>query len=358
MSIFTPYTLGGIELKNRLVMAPMTRSRAIDNIPNDLMATYYGQRASAGLIITEGTAPSPNGLGYPRIPGVYSDAQIAGWKKVTDAVHAKGGKIFLQIMHTGRVSHPANMEEGTRVVAPTAILASGEMYTDSEGSQPHPVPEAMNAADIAQAQEEYVQASRNAIAAGFDGVELHSANGYLMDQFLNPVSNERSDAYGGDIANRNRFVLETAEKVVAAIGGDKTGIRLSPYGAFNDMIIHDEMDAQFTQLAEGLGKLGLVYLHLVDHSGMGAPEVPVAVKTAMRDAFGGTVIIGGNVMAKSSAESALESGLGELVYVGRSYVSNPDLVERFKNDAELAAPNMDTLYTPGPDGYTDYPAAV
>ncbi|MCL4106301.1 UNVERIFIED_CONTAM: hypothetical protein GTU68_003462 [Idotea baltica] len=358
MSILTPYTLGSIELKNRLVMAPMTRSRATDNIPNDLMVTYYEQRASAGLIITEGTAPSPNGLGYPRIPGVYSDAQIAGWKKVTDAVHAKGGKIFLQIMHTGRVSHPANMEEGTRVVAPSAILASGEMYTDSQGSQPHPVPEEMNAADIAQAQEEYVQASRNAIAAGFDGVELHSANGYLMDQFLNPASNHRSDDYGGEIAKRNRFVLETAEKVVAAIGGDKTGIRLSPYGAFNDMGIHEEMDAQFTQLAEGLGKLGLVYLHLVDHSGMGTPEVPTSIKSAMRDAFAATVIIGGNVMDKGSAESAVASGLGELVYIGRSYISNPDLAERFAQGVALAAPNMDTLYTPGPEGYTDYPAAV
>jgi len=358
MKAFTPYTLGNLELKNRIVMAPMTRSRAIDNIPNDLMATYYSQRASAGLIITEGTAPSPNGVGYARIPGVFTEAQIAGWLKVTDAVHAKGGKIFLQMMHTGRVSHPANMAEGTRVVAPSAILASGEMYTDASGPQPHPVPEVMNLADIAQAQEEYVQASKNAIAAGFDGVELHSANGYLMDQFLNPASNERTDEYGGTFANRNRFVLETAEKVVAAIGGKRTGIRLSPFGVFNDMIIHDEMDAQFTSLAQSLGKLGLVYIHLVDHSGMGAPEVPAASKKAIHNAFGGTLIGGGNVMSKESAEGVIEAGLGDLVYVGRSYISNPDLVERFENSLELAVPSMDTFYTPGPDGYTDYPEAA
>lgn len=198
MKLFSSYKLGGLELKNRIVMAPMTRSRAIDNIPNDLMAEHYGQRADAGLIITEGTAPSANGLGYARIPGAYNDAQVEGWKLVTQAVHDKGGKIFLQLMHCGRVSHPANMEAGTEIVAPSALALEGEtMWTDSEGMQPYPVPKAMTAEDIEQAKNEYVHAAQNAIAAGFDGVELHGANGYLIDQFLNTASNKRTDQYGG-----------------------------------------------------------------------------------------------------------------------------------------------------------------
>ncbi len=235
MKLFSNYKLGNIELKNRTVMAPMTRSRAINNIPNDLMVEYYVQRSDAGLIVTEGVAPSANGLGYPRIPGIYNKSQLEGWKKVTKDVHEKGGKIFIQFMHTGRASHPDNMEEGTEVLAPSAIALSGEMWTDQNGMQPYPVPKEMTLQDIEQTENEYVQAAKNAIEAGFDGVELHGANGYLIDQFINTASNKRSDKYGGSSENRSRFAIEVAKKVVDAIGPERTAIRLSPYGAFNDM---------------------------------------------------------------------------------------------------------------------------
>lgn len=357
MILYSNYQLGDIELKNRIVMAPMTRSRAIGNIPNELMAQYYGSRASAGLLITEGTAPSANGVGYARIPGIYSEAQVAGWRKVTDAVHAAGGRIFVQLMHTGRTSHPDNMEPGTEVVAPSAIQLSGEMYTDTQGPQAYPVPKAMTAADVQQAIGEYVQAARNAIAAGFDGVEIHGANGYLVDQFINPASNHRDDAYGGSLENRIRFAIEVAEAVSAAIGPEKTGIRLSPYGVFNDMAIFDDIDATFETLARELGRIGLVYLHIVDHSAMGAPEVPQDIKSRMKAAFGGTFIVSGG-LDKASAEAALEAGHGDLTAFGRPFIANPDLVHRMAGDIALAAPDHTTFYTPGEKGYTDYPLAT
>ncbi len=213
--LFSPTTLGPLKLKNRLVMSPLTRNRATDNVPNDLMVEYYRQRAqSAGLIITEGTSPSPNGLGYPRIPGIFSAAQIAGWKKVTDAVHAAGTKIFMQFMHTGRIGHPNNLPAGATVVGPSAIAAAGEIYTDAEGPKPHATPKAMTDADLKSTLAEHVQAAKNAIAAGFDGVELHGANGYLLEQFIRPNSNRRTDAYGGSIENRARFVIEVVNAVI------------------------------------------------------------------------------------------------------------------------------------------------
>ena len=357
MKIFTSYNLSGLQLKNRVVMAPMTRSRAIGNIPNDLMAEYYSQRASGGLLITEGTAPSANGLGYARIPGLYSDAQVEGWKKITAAVHAAGGLIFAQLMHTGRVSHPLNMEPGAEVVAPSAIrLETGNMYTDAEGPKPYPVPKAMTAEDIEQAQNEYVQASKNAIAAGFDGIELHGANGYLIDQFINTATNQRTDTFGGSIENRNRFVVETAQKVAAAIGPERTGIRLSPYGVFNGMEIFDGIEDAFEALAGKLGKLKLAYIHIVDHSAMGAPPVTDSVKEKIKNAFGGTLIASGGLDLEK-AEKALNEGVGELTAFGRPYIANPDLVERMKSGAEWAVPNHETFYTPGPEGYTDYPVA-
>ena len=356
MNLFEKYTLGTMELSNRIVMAPMTRSRAIGNIPNDLMAEYYAQRADAGLLITEGTAPSANGLGYARIPGIYTDAQVHGWKQVTDAVHAKGGKIFIQLMHTGRTSHPANMEEGTSIVSPSAITLNGEMYTDAQGPQPYPQPKEMTLEDIQQAQKEYLHASKNAIRAGFDGVELHGANGYLMDQFLNTASNKRTDEYGGSIENRSRFVLETARLVTDAIGADKTGIRLSPYGAFNDMEVSPDMDDLFEYLAAELGKLKLVYLHTVDHAAMGAPEVPAAIKAKIKAAFGGPIIASGGY-DKAKAVDALNNGDGELVAFGRPYLANADLVNKMKHDLPLNAPDFGTFYTPGEKGYTDYPIA-
>lgn len=354
MKLFSTYKLGNIELKNRMVMAPMTRSRALDNIPNDLMAEYYRQRATAGLIITEGTAPSANGLGYPRIPGIFNKDQIEGWKKITDTVHEEGGKIFIQLMHTGRVSHPENMGPGTKLVAPSAIGMSGEMYTDSKGPQAYPIPQEMTLEDIKQARDEFVQASVNAIEAGFDGVELHGANGYLIDQFLNTASNKRTDQYGGTIENRSRFALEVAKKVAQAIGADKTAIRLSPYGVFNDMIPDDNMDDLYQYLAGELNKIGLVYVHLVDHSSMGAPPVPELVVKKIRDAFNGTYIASGG-FDKERAETVLSSNKAELVAFGRPLLANPDLLFRLKNDLPLNDPDFGTFYTPGEKGYTDYP---
>ncbi|MEL7063549.1 MAG: alkene reductase [Bacteroidota bacterium] len=354
MKLFESYTLAGLTLQNRVVMAPMTRSRAIDNIPNELMATYYSQRGSAGLLITEGTAPSPNGLGYARIPGIYSQAQIDGWKLVTAAVHEAGAKIFLQIMHTGRVSHPLNMPEGSQVVSTTTEPAPGEMYTDQEGPQAHPASHLMNESDIAQAKEEYVQAAKNAIEAGFDGVELHAANGYLIEQFLNKDVNQLENGYGGSNENRNRFAIEVAQEVAAAIGKEKTGIRLSPYGVFNGTGIYEEIDDQFEVLAKELNEIGLVYIHLVDHEAMGAPKVSPEVKNRIRQAFQGTLILSGGY-EHERAEADLQAGKGDLVAFGRPLLANPDLVARMKEGAELNAPNFDTFYSPGEAGYTDYP---
>lgn len=352
--LFSPSQLGPLTLQNRLVMAPLTRCRAIGNIPNPLMAEYYGQRASAGLIITEGTSPSPNGLGYARIPGVFSEAQVAGWKAVTEAAHAGGAKIFMQLMHTGRVSHPLNMPAGARVLAPSALAAAGEMYTDAAGMQPQPIPEAMSLTDIHITLEEYVQAARNAIQAGCDGVELHAANGYLLEQFIRPSANQRTDAYGGNIENRARFVLEVASAVIAAIGKERVGIRLSPYGVFNDMPLYDAIEADYTYLAQQLNRLELVYIHLVDHSAMGAPVVPASVKTAFHTQYHGALILSGGYDAEH-AEADLVTGRADLIAVGRPFLANPDLPARWQRQAPLNVPDADTFYTPGEKGYTNYP---
>jgi N-ethylmaleimide reductase len=334
-------------------MAPLTRSRAIGNIPNALMAEYYSQRASAGLIITEGTSPSPNGLGYPRIPGIFSEAQVAGWKLVTDAVHAKGAKIFVQLMHCGRVAHVLNLPEGGKVIAPSAIAAVGEMYTDAEGMKSNGLPQAMTEADIESTRNEYVNAARNALKAGFDGVELHGANGYLLEQFIRPNSNQRNDGYGGPIENRARFVLEVADAVCAAIGKDRVGIRLSPFGVFNDMPLYEGMTEDYTYLAQQLDKRQLAYIHLVDHSPMGAPPVPDMIKQMFRDTFKGTLILSGGYDA-TRAEADLNSGKCDLIALGRPFLANPDLITRWNRGAPLNEPDMSTFYTPGAKGYTDY----
>jgi len=352
--LLSPTQLGPYELANHMVMAPMTRNRAEGNIPNKLMATYYGQRAGAGLIITEGTSPSPNGLGYPRIPGIFSQEQINGWKSVTDTVHKKGGKIFLQIMHTGRVSHPLNMPEGTTVLAPSAVPLPGEMYTDQEGPKPHPTAKMMTDEEITSTIAEYVEAAENAIKAGFDGIELHGANGYLIEQFIHPHTNRREDKWGGNIEKRMRFAIEIAQQTVRAIGKEKVGIRLSPYGTFNDMPIYDEIHDAYIYLAKELDKLGLLYIHLVDHSGGGAPEVPDAIKQGIHEVFSNTLILSGGY-DKERAEADLEGGKGELIAFARKFLANPDLVERFQKDAPLNEPDYDTFYTPGEKGYTDYP---
>ncbi|MEJ2646745.1 MAG: alkene reductase, partial [Gammaproteobacteria bacterium] len=305
--LFSTYALGPLTLQNRLVMSPMTRNRADNNVPNPLMTQYYRQRASAGLIVTEGTSPSPNGLGYPRIPGIFSEAQVKGWAPVADAVHGGGAKIFMQLMHTGRISHPLNLPAGARVLAPSAVAANEQMYTDAEGMRPLPVPEAMNDADIAAAIEEFAQAARNAVEAGMDGVELHAANGYLLEQFIRPNTNRRNDGYGGPIENRARFVLEVARAAIDAVGKERVGIRLSPFGVFNDMPLYDAMEADYRYLIGELNALGLAYVHLVDHSSMGAPTVPVAIKEACRQLFKGTLILSGGYDA-SRAESDLAAG--------------------------------------------------
>jgi N-ethylmaleimide reductase len=353
--LFAKTTLGPLTLQNRLVMAPLTRSRAVGNIPNHLMAQYYAQHASAGLIVTEGTSPSPNGIGYPRIPGMYSADQIAGWKDVTAAVHSLGARIFLQLMHCGRVAHPLNLPTGARILGPSALAASGEMYTDAKGMQPNATPEAMTGADIESTIEEYAQAAKNAIVAGFDGIELHGANGYLLEQFFRPSSNQRTDRYGGSLENRSRFVTEVVAAVIDAVGKDKVGIRLSPFGVFNDMPLYAEMEADYTHLASELDAAGLVYIHLVDHSSMGAPQVPASMKATFRSVFKRSLILSGGYDAQR-AEEDLNAGRCDLVAFGRSFLANPDLIARWKAGAALNAPDMDTFYTPGPKGYTDYPA--
>jgi N-ethylmaleimide reductase len=353
--LFTPLSTPALHLRNRIVMAPMTRSRAVEhNTPNALMAEYYGQRATAGLIVTEGTSPSPNGLGYARIPGLFNDAHVQGWKQVTQAVHSQGGKIFVQLMHTGRVAHVANLPAEAEALGPTAEVCPGQMQTDSLGPQPHSTPRAMTAEDIAHAVAEYAHSARLAIEAGFDGVELHAANGYLIEQFLNANVNRRTDAYGDGPEGRNRFALEVVRATVAAIGADRVGIRLSPHGVFNGMGAYPEVDAQYLALARELSQLGIAYVHLLDHSPLGAPPVPAELKRGMRNAFKGVFILAGGY-DRASAERALEAGDADLIAFARPFIANPDLVARLRADAALNALDMATFYTPGPKGYTDYP---
>jgi N-ethylmaleimide reductase len=354
--LLDPFSARSLRLANRMVMAPLTRSRATpEHTPNALMATYYGQRASAGLIITEGTSPSPNGLGYPRIPGLFDAAQVEGWKATTAAVHQAGGKIFVQFMHCGRVAHLANMPAGAEVLSSSAVVCPGEMYTDASGMQPHSPPRAMTSADIANAVKEHATAATLAIEAGFDGVEIHGANGYLIEQFLNPLVNLRTDEYSGSIDGRNRLALEIARATVAAIGKDKVGIRLSPYGVFNGTGEFPDVQAQYLALATSLSDLGLLYIHLVDHSAMGAPPVPADFKLTLRAAFNGLFILSGG-FDHVSAEQALVDKRGDLIAFGRPFLANPDLVKRMRQNAPLNAPDMATFYTPGAKGYTDYPA--
>jgi N-ethylmaleimide reductase len=353
--LFSKANLGTLTLQNHLVMSPMTRNRSTGNIPNELVAEYYAQRGTAGLIITEGTSPSPNGLGYPRIPGIFSKEQIAGWKLVTDAVRPKGAKMFMQFMHCGRIGHPLNLPAGARVLGPSAVAAAGDIYTDAEGMKQNAMPQAMTEADIKTAIEEFAQGAKNAIAAGFDGIELHGANGYLLEQFIRPSSNQRTDRYGGSLENRARFVLEVADAVIKAIGKNKVGIRLSPYGVFNDMPLYDAMESDYTWLAQQLNARGLVYIHLVDHSPMGAPKVPDTIKQMFRSTFKGKLILSGGYDA-ARAESDLAAGKCDLVAVGRPFLANPDLVSRWKTGAAENAVDMSTFYTPGAKGYTDYPA--
>ncbi|HEX8528697.1 MAG TPA: alkene reductase [Cytophagales bacterium] len=352
--LFSDFQLGPFRLSNRIVMAPMTRSRANGNVPNALMASYYGQRAGAGLIITEGTAPSPDALGYSRIPGLFTAAQADGWRSVTEAVHARGSRVFVQLMHTGRIGHPLNLPAGARLLAPSAVVAKGQIWTDQEGLRPHPVPEALTTEEVQAVIDEFVAAARLAVEAGFDGVELHGANGYLLEQFLNPASNQRTDAYGGSVENRSRFVLETARQVAAAIGKERVGVRLSPYSVYNDQPLYESIDETYAYLAGELNSLDIAYLHLVSNA---APENQAAIRNlygAIRKAFAGPIILCGDY-DRTRAEAELQSGLADLVAFGRPFVSNPDLPERLRTGAELAVPDHTTFFAGGDKGYLDYP---
>ncbi len=357
VNVFSSYPLGPVSLSNRLVMNPMTRCRSdAAGVPGPLVADYYAQRASAGLILSEGIAPSANGKGYARIPGLWSAAQVDAWKTVTAAVHAKQGHIFAQLMHTGRVSHPANMAEGSRILAPSAVKLEGQMYTDQLGMQDYPVPEVMTQADIQAAKAEIVTAAKNAIAAGFDGVELHGANGYLLEQFLSPHTNQRTDGWGGSIEKRLRFTLEVVRETAAAIGADRLGIRLSPYGTNSGMAAYPQVEETYLTLVPLLAEAGLIYLHIADHAAMGAPVIPLEFKKALRKAWPRTFLIGGS-FDFSSAQKAVDESLTDLVGMGRAFLANPDLVSRLQQQLPLTEADSETFFSPGAKGYTDYPLA-
>ena len=351
-NLFSTHPLGGTTLPNRIVMAPMTRSRAVNNIPNELMAEYYAQRATAGLLITEGTSPSPNGLGYARIPGIFSDEQVQGWKLVTDAVHRKNGRIFLQMMHTGRVTHPDNLPVGETVVAPSAVpLKTTKMWVDGRGLLDIPVARPLTTAEVKQLIDEHVRAAQRAIEAGFDGVELHGANGYLIKQFLNPHTNLRDDIYGGSVENRSRFLLEIADGVVRAIGKEKVGVRISPFSQVNETPTYPEAQSTYLYVGRKLNELGIAYIHVTDNAVKGQPD---ALTQHLRQVFTNTLIVSGGYSA-ASGEQVLENDLADLVSFARPFIPNPDLVERFKNRLPLNQPKFELFYTPGREGYVDYP---
>lgn len=349
MTLFEPVTLGRLVLDNRIVMAPMTRSRAEpdSDMPNALMREYYTQRASAGLIITEGTHPNAEGKGYCRTPGLYTDAQQAAWADICDSVHQRGGKIVLQLMHCGRVAHPDNKAEGARTVAPSAIAAKGKIYTEG-GMQGFAEPEAMTEADIQQTIADYADATRRAYAAGFDGVELHCTSGYLPAQFLSTGSNQRDDRYGGSLENRLRFVLELLAAMAAVDGADRVGMRICPGNPFNDL--HDDDPAEtFGALLEAVSPMGLAYLHVIR---MPALQDNIALAKAH---FDGPLMVNDSY-SLDEAEQAIDGAAIAAVSFGRAFIANPDLPKRFKQGLPLTEINLSTLYTPGPEGYTDYPA--
>jgi N-ethylmaleimide reductase len=350
--LLTPFQLGPHTLPNRVVMAPMTRSRAAaGNVQTGLNATYYAQRASAGLLITEGTQVSPQGVGYPSTPGIHSAEQVAGWRLVTDAVHARGGRIFAQLWHVGRISHPSLQPGGGLPVAPSAVAAEGNVFT-ATGPQPFVTPWALESEEIAGVVQQFAAGARCALDAGFDGVELHGANGYLIDQFLRDGTNRRTDRYGGSAENRVRFLVEVAEAVAAVWGADRVGVRLSPTNPFNSMSDSDPA-AVFTHAAARLSELGLVYLHVVGPVDS-APEAERIVPR-LRAAFRGALIANGGY-AQESAERVLAAGEADLVSFGAPYIANPDLVERFAAGAPLATPDRATFYGGAEAGYVDYPA--
>lgn len=352
MDLLSEIQIGQYKLKNRIIMAPMTRCRATEgNRANALMATYYAQRASAGLIVTEGAQITPMGVGYPFTPGIHSNDQVESWKQVTKAVHEKEGLIFLQLWHVGRVSHSSFLG-GARPVAPSAIRMSGEHFT-FEGMKPFETPKALEIPEIKTLVETYTRAASNAMRAGFDGVEIHGANGYLIDQFLRDGTNRRTDEYGGSIENRSRFLLEIVQAISDAIGSDKTGVRLSPSGTFNEMS-DSAPQSDFAYVCERLGEYDLAYLHIVDAlEGDIRHGADVVGLDILRRAYKGVLIACGGY-DKKRADKAIEEGLADAIAFGTLYISNPDLPERFMSDAPLKESDPSTFYTQDEKGYTDY----
>ena len=358
--LFTPFALGAVDLPNRIAMAPMTRSRAAQpgNVPTDLMAEYYAQRASAGLIITEATQISPQGQGYSYTPGIHSVRQVEGWRKVTDAVHANGGRIFLQLWHVGRMSHESFHADG-KPVAPSALAPDASVWvvdpaTGKGGMVPSPVPRALSVEGIAEVVADYGHAARNAMAAGFDGVEIHAANGYLIDEFLRTSSNHRTDPYGGSAENRIRFAVEVFEAVAAEIGAERVGIRISPFITQRNM---NDPEAPVTILAmiRELGRRGLTYAHIAEADWDDAPVTPEAFRRDLRAAFDGAVIVAGKY-DHARADAMLASGFADVVAFGRQFIANPDLPRRYAEDLPLASFDGATLFGGTADGYTSYPA--
>ncbi len=347
MKLFEPLSRPGFQLANRIVMAPMTRSRsdAAAVVPA-YAADYYGSRADGGLLITEGTGTSAMAIGYARTPGIYTEAQIDAWRGVTAAVHQRGGRIFLQLMHVGRIAHAANRTIPDPPVAPSPIRAKGQMWTDAQGMQPNDEPRALELSEIPGVIDEFAAAARNAMSAGFDGVELHAASGYLPNQFLATGSNQRSDAYGGPVANRVRFVVEALEAMITGVGSaSRVGIKVSPGMQFNDIQDEDPV-ATHVALAQAIEPLGLAYVHVM-RAGIGA-------ENALRDAYRGTMLVGGG-FSRDEAEAVIAAGRADAIVFGTAYLANPDLVSRFRKGAALNAPDKATFYTPGTKGYTDYP---
>ncbi len=352
-SLFQPYTLGSLTLANRIVMAPLTRSRAgAGLVPSELAATYYAQRASAGLIIAEATQVSAQAQGYQDTPGIYTAEQIAGWRKVTDAVHAKGGRIFIQLWHVGRVSHVDFQPDGAAPVAPSAIRAETKIFLNN-GFADTSEPRALELAELPAIVNDFRQAAANAIAAGFDGVEIHGANGYLLEQFIKDGANQRTDAYGGSIENRARLLLEVTAAVVKEIGAERTGLRISPVSPASGISSNDPQP-QYNYIAEQLNALGIVYLHVVEGATGGPRDVAPFDYDALRQRFKHTYLAN-NGYNLELATTRLTDGKADLFAFGRPFIANPDLVERLKAGAPLASPNPATLFGGGAEGYIDYP---
>lgn len=363
-SLFQPITLGNLTLKNRIVMPPMTRSRASQpgDVANDLMATYYAQRASAGLIVSEGTQISPMGKGYAWTPGIYSPAQIAGWQKVTAAVHREGGAIFAQLWHVGRVTHPDNIG-GQQPISASAVKAENvkvfvDNGTDAPGFVDVVEPRAMTKADIAQVIAEYRQAALNAIEAGFDGIELHAANGYLVNQFIDSESNHRTDEYGGSLENRLRFLDEVVGALVDAIGAERVGVRLAPFTTLNGTVDADP-ETTYTAAAARLNRHRIVYLHIAEVDWDDAPDTPVTFKQAVREVFDGVLIYAGRYFTPrdqaAKANTAIEQGMADMIGFGRPFVANPDLPARLLHGYPMAEHDPTTLFGGGEKGLIDYP---